>query len=270
MKTFNLRDVAFSYSPDIQIFDGLDLAFDSRTTAIVGQNGAGKTTLVKLMKGLLKPSSGTLLIDNEPIANQTAAQLARRIGLVFQNPNDQIFKTNVLEEVMFGPLMIGLPKGDAEKQAREALKKVKLEFKTDENPYDLSLAERKLIALASVLAMNTEMVIFDEPTMGQDAGGKEIIKAIIRELKAEKKFILCILHDMDFAADVFERTVVMKQGEVILDGQTMDVFSKREILEEAHLEQPHVTQIARALGHNESFTHEADLIAFLKKNKKSF
>ncbi|MDZ7834562.1 MAG: ABC transporter ATP-binding protein [Alkalibacterium sp.] len=266
MKSFEVKNVAFSYSPDIQIFDGLNLAFDSRTTAIVGQNGAGKTTLVKIMKGLLKPSTGSLLIDGESINDQTAAQLARRIGLVFQNPNDQIFKTNVLEEVMFGPLMIGFSKDEAEKQARVALQKVELESKTEDNPYDLSLSERKLIALASILAMDTEMIIFDEPTMGQDFAGKEIIKTIIKDLHAEGKLVLCILHDMDFAAEVFERTVVMNQGEIILDGQTRDVFSKKDILEKAYLEQPYVTQIAQALGYDESFIHESELIAFLNKN----
>ncbi|MER2063757.1 MAG: ABC transporter ATP-binding protein [Alkalibacterium sp.] len=266
MNTFELKDVAFSYSPDIQIFDGLDLVFDSQTTAIVGQNGAGKTTLVKLMKGLLKPSSGTLLIDSESIDKQTAAQLSKRVGLVFQNPNDQIFKTNVLEEVMFGPLNIGMSRGEAEKAAREALQKVDLESKVEDNPYDLSLSERKLIALASILAMDTEMVIFDEPTMGQDFAGKEKIRAIIEELNTEGKLVLCILHDMDFAAEVFERTVVMNQGELILDGQTRDVFSKKDVLEKAYLEQPYVTQIAHALGYNESFIHESELIAFLNKN----
>lgn len=266
MNTFELKNVAFSYSPDIQIFDGLDIVFDSRTTAIVGQNGAGKTTLVKLMKGLLKPSKGTLLIDGESIDKKTAAQLSKRVGLVFQNPNDQIFKTNVLDEVMFGPLNIGMSRVEAEKAAREALQKVDLESKVEDNPYDLSLSERKLIALASILAMDTEMVIFDEPTMGQDFAGKEKIKVIIKELHSEGKLVLCILHDMDFAAEVFERTVVMNQGEIILDGQTREVFSKKEVLEKAYLEQPYVTQIAHALGHNESFIHESELIAFLNKN----
>ena len=266
MNTFELNDVTFSYSPDVSIFEALNLTFDSQTTAIVGQNGAGKTTLVKIMKGLLKPSSGSLLIDSESIDDQTAAQLARRIGLVFQNPNDQIFKTNVLEEVMFGPLMIGFSKDEAEKQAHNALQKVDLGDKIEDNPYDLSLSERKLIALASVLAMDTEMVIFDEPTMGQDFAGKEIIKTIIKGLHAEGKLVLCILHDMDFAAEVFERTVVMNQGEIILDGPTRDVFSRKAVLEKAYLEQPYVTQIARALGYEESFIHESELIAFLNKN----
>ncbi|OJF92911.1 energy-coupling factor ABC transporter ATP-binding protein [Alkalibacterium sp. 20] len=267
MNRFKLKDIAFSYSPDVSIFEGLDLTFDSQTTAIVGQNGAGKTTLVKIMKGLLKPSKGTLSIDGESIADQTAAQLAKRVGLVFQNPNDQIFKTNVLEEVMFGPLNIGFSRFEAEKGAREALKKVGLESKVSDNPYDLSLSERKLIALASILAMDTEMVIFDEPTTGQDFAGKEKIKAIINELKAEGKLILCILHDMDFAADVFERTVVLNQGEVILDGQTRDVFPEKNVLEKAYLEQPYVTQIAQALGYNDSFIHESELVAFLNNKK---
>ncbi|WP_027108613.1 energy-coupling factor ABC transporter ATP-binding protein [Lacticigenium naphthae] len=264
MKTFTVREVDFSYSPIIPIFQGLTIDFDSRTTALVGQNGAGKTTLVKLMKGLLKPDKGELLVDGKSISEQTAAQLAKRMGLVFQNPNDQVFKTNVLDEVMFGPLNIGFSKREAEKQAMNALRKVALESKVAENPYDLSLSERKLIALASILAMDTEMVIFDEPTMGQDFAGKEKIKAIIQELKAEGKLVICILHDMDFAAEVFERTIVLNQGKVILDDETREVFSEKEVLEKAFLEQPSVSQIAHALGFEKSFIHEAELIQFLK------
>src|SRR5699024_7463740 len=119
---------------------------------------------------------------------------------------------------------IGQDEVEAHDNAMAALQKVELDHHIDQNPYDLSLSERKMISIASILAMNTEVVIFDEPTMGQDVAGKEILKSIISELRNNDKLVLCILHDMDFAAEVFERTFILNQGNILLDGPTRDVF----------------------------------------------
>jgi energy-coupling factor transport system ATP-binding protein len=116
------------------------------------------------------------------------------------------------------------------------------------NPYDLNLAQRKMVALASILAMDTPIVIFDEPTMGQDVAGKAIIRKVIEDLQAEGKAVLCILHDMDFAAAVFERVIVFSQGQLLLEGDAREVFSKKELLQQAYLDQPQAMKIAQALG----------------------
>ncbi len=141
MAIIEVEDVSFSYRPGEPVLQNLRVQFDERSTAVIGQNGAGKTTFVKLLKGLLRPQSGRILLRGRDIAELTVAELARHIGLVFQNPNDQIFKNNVLEEVMFGPLNIGMSKEDAKKKAQEALDMVGLTEVMNINPYDMGNKE---------------------------------------------------------------------------------------------------------------------------------
>ncbi len=260
MNEINIEKLHFSYTPDIEILKGIHLNLTKDTTAIIGQNGAGKSTFVKLLKGLLKPTAGSILYNGKDISEMTAAKLAKDIGMVFQNPNDQIFKNKVIDEVMFGPQNIGQTEDEARANAMTALRKVGLEHQAEQNPYDLSLSERKMIAIASILAMDTKVVIFDEPTMGQDHFGKQKLKNIIAELKKEGKLIICILHDMDFAADVFERTIVFNQGSIELDGPTKEVFMHADILKKAFLEQPSIMKIAKHLGINESYLTEEELV----------
>ncbi|HLQ71004.1 MAG TPA: ABC transporter ATP-binding protein [Bacillota bacterium] len=249
MSDIRMNDVSFYYPGNNKVLHGINFKLTRETTAIVGQNGAGKTTFVKLLKGLLTPTEGTVSLNNVNIHDKyTIAKLARHIGYVFQNPNDQIFKNSVLREVMFGPLNIGQKEMEAKKNAVLALKKVGLEQFQHYNPYDMSLSERKMIAIASILAMDTDIVIFDEPTMGQDAKGKKRLKKIIHDLKQDGKCVICILHDMDFAAEVFERTVVLYKGTVLMDDSTREVFSHFDIIKEAHLEKPHVMKMAEQLG----------------------
>ncbi|MCL6572291.1 MAG: ATP-binding cassette domain-containing protein [Bacillus sp. (in: Bacteria)] len=243
-----VSSLSFSYNKKTPVLSGINLMFDRRSTAIIGQNGAGKTTFVKLLKGLLKPDEGEILIQNMDIKNSTAAELAKTIGLVFQNPNDQIFKRNVLEEVMFGPLNIKMDKLKAKENAIQALKMVELDDKLVMNPHDLSLSEKKLLCIASVVAMDTDIIILDEPTIAQDNKGKEKIRQIIQVLKDRNKLVMTIIHDMDFVAENFERTIVFAEGKVLLDGDTRHVFSQKDMLKEAFVEAPGITQLAQRLG----------------------
>lgn len=264
MTEINVKDLHFSYTKDVEILKGISIDLKQESTAIIGQNGAGKSTFVKLLKGLLKPTAGSIKLNGENVMDSTAAELAKHIGMVFQNPNDQIFKNKVIDEVMFGPLNIGQDEVEAHDNAIAALQKVELDHHIDQNPYDLSLSERKMISIASILAMNTEVVIFDEPTMGQDVAGKEILKSIISELRNNDKLVLCILHDMDFAAEVFERTIILNQGNILLDGPTSDVFINEDILKQAHLERPYILQVANSFGIEDAFLTEKELIDKLK------
>ncbi|HLR01635.1 MAG TPA: ABC transporter ATP-binding protein [Virgibacillus sp.] len=265
MVELEVKDVSFSYMKNNPILEDLNVTFNGNPIAIVGQNGAGKTTLVKLLKGLLKPDTGYITLNGEDIANKTVASLSAHIGLVFQNPNDQIFKNTVIDEVMFGPLNTEYHTEAAKASAQSALKKVGLESHTKENPYDLSLSERKRIAIASILAMDTDVIIFDEPTMGQDYLGKKLIKTIINELRDEGKLVLCILHDMDFAAETFERILILNKGKLLMDGPASNIFTDKDVLEKAHLEQPHVVQIAQQLGLKQTPLNENDLIDLMRK-----
>lgn len=243
----------FHYTEGTPILENLSLSLDGRPTAIIGQNGAGKTTFVKLLKGLLKPVAGHIYLKGKDTAERTVAQAAGEVGYVFQNPDDQIFKYNVLDEVMFGPLNIGMTKQEAQEHAREALKLVGLEGTEKENPYDLELYERKMVAIASVLAMDTDVVILDEPTIAQDYRGRETIRRIIQILKEQGKLVIAILHDMDFVAESFERVIVMAHGKILADGRPEEVFSREDALEKARLTKPHVTQLMQELGYEEVF-----------------
>jgi len=267
MNKIEVINLHFSYGNSEEILKGINLTFDSRSTAIIGQNGAGKTTFVKLLKGLLKPNSGEVVINGINTKQSTVAGLAKYIGLVFQNPNDQIFKNKVMDEVIFGPLNIGQTLEKAKENSIKALKTVGLYEKIDQNPYDLSLSERKLISIASIVAMDTEIIIFDEPTIAQDYYGKEKIKSIIKDLRAKGKLILTITHDMDFVAETFERTLVFAKGNVLLDGTTREVYSHKEELEHAYLEAPNVTQLCQMLGVKETFLTVEEFIDY-KKNYK--
>jgi energy-coupling factor transport system ATP-binding protein len=264
MTKIRVENLHFSYTPEEEILKGISLEFDNKSTALIGQNGAGKTTFVKLLKGLIKPVLGEVYINSINTRESTAARLSKHIGLVFQNPNDQIFKNKVIEEVMFGPLNIGHTKEAAKCYAEEALREVGLYEKASQNPYDLNLSERKLVTIASIIAMNTDIIVFDEPTIAQDYIGKEKIKDIITRLSGQGKLVIAILHDMDFVAETFERTVVFSEGRVLLDGATRDVYTYAEKLKEASLEPPHVTQLCQSLGFQETFLTVEEFIEFKK------
>lgn len=247
-EVFNIDQMSFSYTEDVQIFRELCLKLDRRATAIIGQNGAGKTTLVRLLKGLLKPAGGNIYYGGEDISGKTVAMLADKVGYVFQNPDDQIFKYNVLDEVMFGPLNIGMAEDKAKEEAVRALAMMGLEGKEDKNPYDLDLNERKMVAIASVIAMNTDVLILDEPTIAQDYLGKKLIGEMIKNLTEQGRLVIAILHDMDFVDEYFDRVIVMAHGEVLCEGSADEVYSMDAELEQARLHKPHMRQLLELLS----------------------
>lgn len=261
MEMFRIEHLDFSYLENVPILKDLNLHLDGRPTAIIGQNGAGKTTLVKLLKGLLKPVSGNIYFRGEDMAGKTVAMLAGNVGYVFQNPDDQIFKYNVLDEVMFGPLNIGMEPERAKSEAKKALELTGLSGKEGENPYDLEMYERKMTAIASVLAMDTDVLILDEPTIAQDWRGRRIIGSIIRSLTERGKLVIAILHDMDFVAENFERVIVMAHGTVLADGRAEEVFEQEEALKKACLQKPYVMQLCSRLGYEKPYLTVEELLS---------
>lgn len=257
---FCIENLDFSYLADVPVIKALNMKLDKRPTAIIGQNGAGKTTLVKLLKGLLKPVSGSIYFHGEDISGKTVAMLAGNVGYVFQNPDDQIFKYNVMDEILFGPLNIGMDPECAKKEAERALELTGLKGKEKENPYDLELYERKMTAIASVLAMDTDVLILDEPTIAQDWKGRQIIGGIIRSLAERGKLVIAILHDMDFVAENFERVIIMAHGQVLADGTAKEVFAQEEALQKARLQKPYVMQLCEALGYEKSYLTVGEIL----------
>jgi energy-coupling factor transport system ATP-binding protein len=173
--------------------------------------------------------------------------LAGRVGFVFQNPDEQLFERNVMREVSFGPQNLGFSERKIHGRTRAALRQVGLVDKGDVNPYDLLPHERKLLAIASSLAMDTPILVLDEPAIGQDAAGRELIAGILRDLHKDGRTIVLISHDLDFCAELAERAVVMADGRILADGPASEVFSKTETLERAAVHPPQLIRLAQSL-----------------------
>lgn len=251
MTTIETRGLVHVYDGATRALDGVDLVIrPGERVAIVGRNGSGKSTLVRHLNGLLRPTEGAVLLDGSDIREGRVAALAARVGLVFQDPDQQIFAGSVHREVAFGARNVGRRGADLERAVAMALEAVGLDGEAGTNPYDLGYSRRKLLALASILAMETPVVVLDEPTTGQDARGIARVRRIVDELAAAGRTAIAISHDMRFVADTFERVVVMRAGRVILDGAPGDVFdaAHEELLASTYLEPPLAARVAARLG----------------------
>jgi len=249
--SIRLEDVRFTYPGGVLALDGVTLDVGpGEAVAIVGQNGSGKSTLVRHLNGLLRPSSGRVLLDGTDIAARHVAALARTVGLAFQDPDRQIFAGRVRAEVAFGPRNLGVRGAALDGAVADALAAVGLGEAADANPYDLGYSRRKLLAVASVLAMRTPIVILDEPTTGQDLRGAARVQEIVRGLLAEGRTVLAVSHDMRFAAETFGRVVVMREGQIVLDGTPAGVFAEAAwpVLASTHLEPPLAARVGAHLG----------------------
>ncbi|HSF83326.1 MAG TPA: ABC transporter ATP-binding protein [Anaerolineales bacterium] len=244
-----VSSLSFTYPSGVPALDEISVQFQAgESIALIGQNGAGKTTLVKHLNGLLRPTSGLVKVGGWDTRGHSVAQMATRVGYVFQNPDDQLFQRTVWDEMMFGPRNLGWPAEIAASRVQAALEVVDLEKSKDKHPYDLTFSARKLLALASVLAMDTPVLIVDEPTTGQDYRGVQQIGKIIDELHKQGKTIIGVTHDIDFCADHFERTIIMANGKVVLDGPTRHVLAQTNTLEQAYVESPQLMRLAVKLG----------------------
>jgi energy-coupling factor transport system ATP-binding protein len=231
--------------------DGIDLHIaEGERVAIVGQNGSGKTTLVRHLNGLLRPTEGRVRIDGTDAADLTVAQLAERVGLVFQDPDRQIFSSSVRSEVEFGPRNLGRRGGRLHDAVDRALAATGLAGEERTNPYDLGQSRRKLLALASVLAMETGVLVLDEPTTGQDARGVERVREVVDAVSGEGRTVIAISHDMRFVAETFSRVVVMREGRIVLDGPPSAAFApdRWDTLRSTYLEPPLPARIGHRLG----------------------
>jgi energy-coupling factor transport system ATP-binding protein len=244
-----IDNVGFTYPSGAEALRGVSVRIGpGEAVAIIGENGAGKTTLVKHLNGLLKPTSGRVTVGDWDTREHSVAKLAARVGYVFQNPDDQIVERSVGEEVAFGPRRLGQTEAEVATNVTAALEMVELAGESKIHPYDLTAPQRKMVTLASVLAMRTPVVVFDEPTMGQDARGVKIIGSIVEKTKAEGRSVLIITHDIDFCAAHFERVIVMADGRMLTDGPANEVLTHTELLATTNVEPPQLVRLAQGLG----------------------
>lgn len=261
-----IKDLHFTYPTGVQALRGISLRIQAgEQVAIVGQNGAGKTTLVKHLNGLLQPTQGQVLVGDWDTKKHSVARLARRVGYVFQNPDEQLFSRNVGAEVAFGPKNLGFSSEQVEALVKDALALTELSDKTETNPYDLSATWRKMVALASILSMDTPVVIFDEPTTGQDAVNVARIAHVIAELRSRGKTVITITHDIDFCAENFERVIAMSQGKILLDGNASDILGQEEVLATTYVDPPQLTRLGKRLGFKDTVRNQEEFLHALGK-----
>lgn len=245
-----LKKVSFAYPNGFVAVENISLTIhEGERAAIVGQNGAGKTTLVKLMNGINKPSRGDVFVDGINTKERTTAQIARYVGYVFQNPDDQIFNQTVENEIQY---MLKREKMDSDEIKRRTdfvLELTELKNNKEENPYDLPLASRKFLTIAAVLATKPRYLILDEPTAGQDRRGNRILQQVMQQMSEEGVAVITISHDMEFVANNFDRVIAMAHKNIICDGQTRDVFWNDGVIDEARIKRPEIAEIAEQAGY---------------------
>ncbi|ATW25878.1 energy-coupling factor ABC transporter ATP-binding protein [Candidatus Formimonas warabiya] len=246
----SVQDVHFTYPDGTKALFGASLdIYEGEMMAIVGQNGSGKTTLVKHFNGLLKPTVGDVLVEGISVKKQPLGQLAQKVGYVYQNPSLQLFCRSVRDEVSFGLKLAKVPPDVIKKRVEEVLDTVGLLDKIEEYPFFLTTGEKQRVAIAAVLSLNPSVLIVDEPTTGQDFKRAYQFMEIFERLnKEENKTIIFITHEMRFTTEFAQRTVVVNDGKVLLDGLSTQVFTQVEKLQEAFVTPPQITQLALQLG----------------------
>lgn len=245
----SIRQLKFTYEGGVQALTGVNLDIrQGEYVAIVGGNGSGKTTLAKNIIGLLKPTGGSVQVQGVATTEQKIPALARMVGYAFQNPDHQLFCSSVLEEVRFGPLNLGYPKPEQDTYVKHAIEAMDLVDVKDRPPFSLTLSYRRRVSIASVIAMNPQILIFDEPTTGLDMKESEALMASIGKLNSEGRTIILITHDMRLVAKYARRVVVMSEGRIVLDADPAGVFSDLDALLRSKLVPPPVVRLAYRLS----------------------
>lgn len=224
---------------------------ENELVALVGESGSGKTTLIQHLNGLLLPDNGRMLVDSKDISDPAfdMADLRKRIGIVFQFPENQIFEERVFSDVAFGPKNLGFDAETVSQSVRDALELMDLSFEaySDRSPFTLSGGEKRRVAIAGVLAMSPEFLVMDEPTVGLDSRSSNLVENMMLERHRSGATVVFISHDIDMVARLAERVIVMHHGRIGFDGRKTELFSNRHILEKTGLESPSVPRFLERL-----------------------
>jgi energy-coupling factor transport system ATP-binding protein len=242
------ENVSFKHQNGVTALNNINLKIETNTlTAIVGENGAGKTTLVRHINGLLKPSRGMVRVFGEDTKKQSVAKLSRRVGIVFQNPDHQLFSDMVENEILFGLKNFGMQEKQ-EERLKWALEFFDLKRYRNVSPMLLSGGEKKRLCFACVLAWDPDVLILDEPTVGQDHKNKEKITSMIGDLLQKGKTVIIVSHDLEFLWPLQPRTLVMAKGRIIADGAIAEALSYDSVIKQANLVRPQLLALAIQLN----------------------
>lgn len=243
----SFEDVCFSYPGGGASVQNLELAvYPGELVGVVGQNGAGKTTLTKLLNGLLKPSSGVVTVAGLDTREAPVSRIAAHVSTLFQNPDRQICRDTVLDEVAFGLVLTGTPQEEARERAQRVIERFGLP--AEEAPFSLSRGQRQKIALASVVVMEPEVIVLDEPTSGLDYRECMTVMETVSEMAERGSAVIMVCHDMEVVSDFAERLVVMAQGKDLGRGPTRQVFGEGDLMREASIAPPQVTELSERLA----------------------
>jgi len=243
-----LNELDYSYPNGTVALRKVNLnIYKGELVGIMGMNGAGKTTLIRTLNGLIRPSKGTVNIESENIEPKGIGELSKIVGLIFQNPQHQIFSNTVEEEIEFSLKSLNLNKEEVRDKTVEVLKTFNLEKYQDRSPLNLSGGESKKLAIASIICRDPKILVFDEPTLGQD--GKEIsfFTNLLKEEREKGKTILIVTHNIEFAMEFIPRTILMANGKIIADGPTKKILTNQYLVEKSSLVLPQTRQFALKL-----------------------
>lgn len=247
------KDLSFTYPDKTQALKNVNIQIKKgEKIAIMGPNGAGKSTLFSHFNGLTEPTSGHVEIDGEKIVfeRDELLKVRQKVGIVFQDPNDQLFAPTVKEDVAFGPMNLGLEYEEVERRISESLEMVGMSGFEDKTPHHLSGGQQKRVAIAGIVAMRPEIMILDEPTAGLDPEGVDKVLDILNKLNEEGISIVISSHDIEMVNEFADRIFVLYKGEIIAQGNKHQIFSDRELLKKAHLKAPVTTEILYKLKEN--------------------
>lgn len=238
---FEVRDVTFRYH-EVTALDGLNLVVQpGKRVALLGANGSGKSTLLRILDGLAFPQQGSVLFDGEPLTEdrlqdtQFGYQFRRRVGLVFQNPDVQLFSPTVFDEVAFGPLQLGWPKEEVRRQVAQMLEVMKITHLKDRSPHHLSTGEKKRVTLASVLVLDPEVLLLDEPTAALDPKSASQMVDFLVSWRGGKKTVITTTHHLDIVEDIADYCYVFETGRVVAEGAPAEVLPNTELLKRTNL-----------------------------------
>jgi len=239
-----VENIYFTYPSGVEALKGITLEIrDGEFVAIMGENGAGKTTLVKHFNGILKPTKGEAFINGLNTRKATIAELSKNVGLVFQNPDHQLFCETVEEEITFGLRNFGFDEEKIQEKVKWTLDFLDLARYRKTSPFMLSGGERKRVALAAVLAWDPKVLVLDEPTIGQDYSQKERLRQFIVQINAQGRTVVIVTHDVEFVAECNPRTIIMSNGQIIGDAPAKEVFTNYEVLSKASILPPQIAQL---------------------------
>ena len=250
MNIIETKDITYNYPDGTKALNEVNFkAEEGKIIALLGPNGAGKSTLFLHFNGILNPTSGSVLLNGEEIKydKKSLMHVRQNVGIVFQNPDDQLFAPTVVEDVAFGPMNLGLPKEEVEKRVDESLKRVGMEEFKKKAPHHLSGGQKKRVAIAGILAMNPRIMVLDEPTSGLDPKGASQILKILYELNKEGMTIIISTHDVDLVPLYAYSVYIISNGKIIKEGNPQEVFGDVKTIREANLRLPRIAHLMEIL-----------------------